>query len=81
MKSPDVRRAAPADHRNRPQDTETATAKYAPGDHDRMAGTDSPAALAALVNFVIGGRDRTHSTGYTSPPATPVRWSRGAPTG
>jgi hypothetical protein len=46
-----------------------------------MAGTDSPAALAALVNFVIGGRDRTHSTGYTSPPATPVRWSRGAPTG
>ncbi len=59
MTPPDVRGAAPADHRNRPQDTETATAKYASGDHDRTAGTDGSAALAALVGYVIHGRDRT----------------------
>ncbi len=59
MTPPDVRGAAPADHRNRPQDTETATAKYAPGDHDRTAGADSPARLLPpLLGYVTGGRDR-----------------------
>ncbi len=54
------RGAAPADHRNRPQDAENATAaKQATSHHHGTAGTDGPARLLpSLLGYVTGGRDR-----------------------
>jgi hypothetical protein len=54
------RGAAPADHRNRPQDTEYAAAAKLATSHDHgTAATDSPARLLPpLLGYVTGGRDR-----------------------
>ncbi len=54
-----MRGAAPADHRNRPQDTETAAAKLTASTSDDTAGADTSGGLATLVGYVIDGRDRT----------------------
>ena len=53
------RGAAPADHRNRPQDTEYAAAAKPAASHDHgTAHPDSSAGLPALVQYFAGGTDR-----------------------
>ncbi len=54
-----MRGAAPAHHRNRPQDTETAAAKLTAPQSDDMAEADTSPRLAALIGDIIHGRDRT----------------------
>ena len=68
--SRDMRGAAPADHRNRPQDTEYAAAAKPAASHDHgTASQDTSPGLPALVEYVACGTgrpalDRLHAAAW-----------------